>query len=142
MAGRLGRASRRLVLPALVLAALLLPAAARAQRFSNITAAKLVDLCTDKNPRAVEGCTAYIDGVADTVAFYQRLRPADASRGPALPGYICIPGSVTGVQLRQTVVDWFGRHRDVANRQASGLVLRALDETFPCPGEGKRLRAE
>lgn len=108
-----------------------------AQRMSNLTGAKLVELCGSKDPRALDGCTAYIDGIADTVAFYQRLRPADGSRGAALPGYVCIPGPVTGVQLRQAVIEWFGKNRDQGQRQASGVVLRAFDEKWPCPGEAK-----
>ena len=114
---------------------------AHAQRFSNLSGAKLVELCTSKDPRAIEGCTAYIDGIADTSAFFQRLRPGDGSKGAALPGYICVPASTTGVQLRQAVVDWFKKHTDQGQRQASGIVLRALDETFLCPGEQRRLPA-
>ena len=112
--------------------------AAQAQRMSNLTGAKLVELCTSKEPRHVEGCTAYIDGIADTSAFFQRLRPADESKGAKLPGYICVPGSTTGVQLRQTVIDWFKKHTDQGSRQASGIVLRALDDTYLCPGEQRR----
>jgi hypothetical protein len=119
-------------------AALTLTGGAQAQRMSNLTGAKLIQLCTSKDARAVEGCTAYIDGVADTSAFFQRLRPADGSKGAKLPGYICVPGPVTGAQLRKTVVDWFGKHTDQGQRQASGIVLRALDDTYLCPGEERR----
>ena len=120
----------------LIAAAILsLPAAAHAQRYSNITAGKLVELCISRDPRQVESCTAYIDGVADAAALYQRLRPRDASKGPPLPAYICVPGPTTGVQLRQTVVDFLRKHMDQATIQAGGIVLRALDETFTCPGE-------
>ncbi len=83
----------------------------------------------------MEACTAYIDGIADSSAFYQRLRPAGRQQGRRLPGYICVPKDVTGVQLRELVVQWFRQHADQANRQASGIVLRALDETYLCPGE-------
>ena len=113
--------------------------AAHAQRMSNLTGERLARLCVSQRPQDVEGCTAYIDGVADAVGFYQRLRPADGSKGGNLPGYICIPGPVTGVQLRQAVTGWFRAHQDQANRQASGIVLRALDETFVCPGENRRM---
>ena len=92
--------------------------------------------------RAVEGCTAYIDGIADASAFYQRLRPADGSKGGALPGYICVPGPTTGVQLRQAVVDWYKKHAGEGQKQASGIVLRALDETFLCLGEQRRIPAQ
>ncbi len=120
-------------------AVLALGGTARAQRFSNISGEKLIQLCASGNPRDVEGCTAYIDGVADSVAFYQGLRPANGSKGAALPGYVCIPGNTTGVQLRQSVVEWYRKHQDQAKRVASGVVLRALDEAFPCPGERRGL---
>ena len=120
-------------------AVVLLSGGAQAQRFSNLTGGKLVELCSGKDARGVAECTAYIDGIADTSAFYQRLRPSDGSKGSALPGYICIPGPTTGVQLRQAVVDWFRKHADQAQRPASGVVLRALDDTFLCPGEQRRV---
>ncbi|MGI4952269.1 MAG: Rap1a/Tai family immunity protein [Janthinobacterium lividum] len=116
--------------------------AAQAQRMSNLTGAKLVELCTSKDAKLVSGCTAYIDGIADTSAFYQRLRPADGSKGEKLPGYICVPGPVTGVELRQGVINWYKSHTDQANRQASGIVLRALDEMYLCPGEQRRTQGE
>jgi hypothetical protein len=112
---------------------------AHAQRLSNLTGQKLVALCSSTDPRQVEGCTAYIDGIADTSAFYQRLRPADGSKGAALPGYVCVPTATTGVQLRITVIEWFKKHTDQGARQASGVVLRALDEAYLCPGEQRRL---
>lgn len=121
------------------IAALALGGTANAQRMSNLTGQKLVELCTARDPRQVEGCTAYIDGIADTAAFYQRLRPADGSKGGALPGYVCVPGTTTGVQLRASIVDWFRKHSDQANRQASGIVLRALDEVYLCQGEQHRM---
>ena len=123
-------------------AVVVLGGTAHAQRMSNLTGAKLVELCTSKDPKLVSGCTAYIDGIADTSAFYQRLRPMDGSKGEKLPGYICVPGPVTGVQLREGVVNWFKTHQDQANRQASGIVLRALDELYVCPGEPRRLQGE
>ena len=128
---------RRLLLASM--AALALGGTAQAQRLSNITGEKLMQLCASGDPRQVEGCTAYIDGVADSVAFYQRLRPADGSKGASLPGYVCIPPSTTGVQLRQAVAEWYRKHQDQAKRVASGVVLRALDETFACPGERRRM---
>ena len=116
--------------------------AAHAQRVSTMTGAKLIETCTSKDARLVAACTAYVDGISDTASFYQQLRPANGSRGEKLPGYICVPGAVTGVQLRQTVVAWYGKHPDQANKLASGVVLRALDETYLCPGEPRRLQGE
>ena len=112
-----------------------LSGAAQAQRFSNLTGQRLVEMCGSRDTNLVESCTAYIDGIADSAGFYQGLRPADGSKGAPLPGYICIPKEVTGIRLRNSVVQWFRKHADQANRQASGIVLRALDDTYLCPGE-------
>ena len=115
------------------LTTLALAGTAHAQRESNLTGAKLVTLCTS-DPKSAEGCEAYIDGVADAASFYQRLRPMDGSKGGVLPDYLCVPAAITGVQLRQSVVDWYKKHDGSANMQASGIVLRALRDTYQCPG--------
>lgn len=111
---------------------------AHAQREARINGQKLADLCQAKDKLAVEACTAYIDGVADGIAFYQRLLPADGSKGGKLPNYVCVPAATTGVQMRETVVAWFKRHPERANQQASGVVINALNETYLCPGERPR----
>ncbi len=105
---------------------------ARADRFSSITGGKLIEVCTGKDKGVVGDCTAYIDGISDTVSFYQDLRPRDASKGAVLPAYICVPTATTGVQLREAVVTWSKTHPDDMKRQASGVVLRALRDTYPC----------
>ena len=115
-----------------LVAAVALGGPAHAQRESNVNGQRLVQLCTGDRV-SVEAGDAYVSGVADAAGFYQRLRPEDGSKGATLPAYICIPGPTTGAQLRETVVQWYQRHPDNANRQASGVVLRALDETFKCP---------
>ncbi len=126
---------KTLLLAACVLS---LAAPAQAQRFTNLTGAKLVELCTSKDRLQVEQCNAYIEGISDTTAFYQRLRPADGSRGAALPAYVCIPAAVTGPQLRETVVGWLRKNAGEGTKQASGIVLRAIDDTYLCPGEAKK----
>lgn len=110
---------------------------ARAERFSAITGGKLIEVCTGRDKGVVGDCTAYIDGISDSVAFYQTLRPRDGSKGAALPEYVCVPTSTTGVQLREAVVAWSKKHPDDMGRQASGFVLKALRDTFPCAGGSK-----
>ncbi|GAC1339265.1 MAG: hypothetical protein NVSMB18_07150 [Acetobacteraceae bacterium] len=122
-----------------LVAATALAGSAQAQRFSNLSGGKLMEVCTGRDPKMVEACTAYIDGVSDAASFYQRLRPSDGSRGGQLPAYVCVPSNVTGVQLRQSVLSWAQQHRDQLNRQASGVVLRALDDIYRCPGEQPRV---
>jgi len=113
--------------------------AAQAQgRISNITAGKLLEICTSRSPGVVEQCTAYIDGVSDTASFYQFLRPMDGSKGPRLPDYICVPGPTTGPQLREAVVKWLRDHPTAERQSASQATMRALNDTYLCPGEQRR----
>lgn len=113
-------------------AVLALSSAAHAQRESKITGEALVRLCTAQNPKDIEACTAYVNGVADAAGVYQRLRPADGSKGAALPAYVCIPGPTTGVQLRQAVITFFRSHTGEGQRIASGMTLSAFAEAYPC----------
>ena len=106
--------------------------AAHAQRFTKVTGQQLVQLCTGKDRVRAEQCVSYIDAVADTAGFYQRLRPQDGSKGAALPGYVCIPETATGINLRDTVVSWLRAHPDANTRQASGVVMDALYAEHPC----------
>ena len=112
-------------------ALLLLGGAAHAQRTSNINGDKLAGICSSRDAKQVEGCEAYVTAVTDSATVYQKLRPADSGPG-ALPGYICIPGQVTGSQLRQQYVGWMRNHRDQGERVAAGTVLSAMLELYPC----------
>lgn len=123
-------------LAVVLLAGAALCGTAQAQRFSPISGAKLVEICSARDKASVEACTAYIDGVSDSVAFYQTIRPRDGSKGPALPtdAYICVPTGTTGVQQREAVVAWAKKNPGDMNRQATGVVLRALRDTYRCAG--------
>lgn len=107
---------------------------AQAERFSPIDGSKLVSLCTGRDKGVVADCTAYINGVSDAASFYQALRPADGSKGGKLPAYLCLPTGITGVQMREAVVGWARSHPESQRLQASGVVLRALHDTFKCQG--------
>ncbi len=120
----------------MLLAGAALCGTAQAQRFSPISGGKLVEICSSRDKTSIETCNAYIDGVSDTVAFYQSIRPRDGSKGPALPtdAYICVPAGTTGLQQREAVVAWSKKHPEDMRRQATGVVLRALRDTYPCSG--------
>lgn len=107
---------------------------AHAERFSPIDGGKLVSLCTGHDKGVVADCTAYINGISDAASFYQNLRPADGSKGGKLPAYLCLPTTITGVQMRDAVVNWAKSHPESQRLQASGLVLRALHDTYKCQG--------
>ena len=109
---------------------------AHAERFSAVDGSRLISMCTGRDRGMVEDCTAYINGVSDAASFYQNLRPADGSKGGQLPAYLCLPPSITGVQLREAVVGWARSHAESQRLQASGVVLRALHDSFKCQGTG------
>ena len=111
----------------LALAAVALAGTAQAERFSALNGTKLLQICTAAD---ATDCTAYIEGVSDTLSFYQKLRPAD--KPGKLPTYVCVPAPLTGVQLRETVVAYARAHTDMLDKQASGIVLRALDGVYRC----------
>ncbi len=110
-------------------ALVLVAGAAQAERFSAVNGTKLLEMCT---ARDTTDCTSYIEGVSDAASFYQRLRPANGSKGPKLDAYICAPNEVTGTQMRETVVAWAKAHPDRMTLQASGIVLRALNDAYKC----------
>jgi hypothetical protein len=109
---------------------------AHAQRVSNITGAKLGDICISKSSAQLEACSAYLDGISDAISFYQHLMPVDGSKGK-LPDYVCVPGPVTGPQLRQTYVAWLREHSEAQRQPAAQAAMRALNDSYKCPGEQK-----
>ncbi len=122
---------------AFVLAAtglLALAGTAHAQRVSNISGAKLGDICTSKSSAQLEACSAYLDGISDAISFYQHLMPQDGSKGK-LPDYVCVPGSATGPQLREKYVTWLRQHSEAQRQPAAQAAMRALNDSFKCPGE-------
>ena len=111
----------------------------RLGRISSLSGVKLMEICTSRDRNVQSDCTGYVDGISDTVGFYQLLRPRDGSKGPPLPEYICVPQSETGIQLREKVVAWGKANQArLSTISAVGTVLRALNETYACPGEQAR----
>ena len=126
------------VFPVAAFALLALGGTAQAQRFSNLTGARLGETCTSQNRNSQEACTAYLDGISDAISFYQRLLPADGSRGGKLPDYVCVPGPTTGPQLREAYVSWLRQHSEAQRQPAAQAAMRALNDTYVCQGEQKR----
>ena len=109
---------------------------AHAQRVSNISGAKLGDICISKASNQLEACNAYLEGISDAISFYQHLMPADGSKGK-LPDYVCVPGPTTGPQLRQTYVSWLREHSEAQRQPAAQAAMRALNDSYKCAGENK-----
>jgi Ssp1 endopeptidase immunity protein Rap1a len=64
--------------------------------------------------------------------------PQDGSRGGRLPDYVCVPGPTTGPQLRESYVSWLRRHPEAQRQTAAQAAVRALNDTYVCPGEQRR----
>ena len=105
---------------------------ADAARFSAVNGTRLAAMCSSRDARMSNSCTAYIEGISDSMSLYQELRPQDGSKGGTLPAYVCVPEQVTGLQQRDTVVAWLRQHPEAGTRQASGVVADALREKFAC----------
>ncbi len=116
---------------------LALAGTAHAQRVSNISGGKLGDICISKSSSQQEACSAYLDGISDSISFYQHLMPQDGSKGK-LPDYVCVPGPTTGPQLRQTYVAWLREHKEAQRQPAAQAAIRALNDSYPCQGEQKK----
>ncbi len=110
---------------------------AHAQRFSALTGGTLGNICLGDKRASTEACTAYLDGIADAIGFYQRLMPRDGARGK-LPDYVCIPVTVTGVQLRTAYIGWLRQHAEAQREPAAQAAMRALNDSFLCEGEQRR----
>ena len=115
---------------ALLVGAITMPA--YADRYSPLSGERLLQTCSGSNETLVSGCQAYIDGVSDAITSYQASRPADGRKGQPLEAYVCVPGRLTGPQLREAFVTWARQHQDELRAQASAAVIRALLTTFPC----------
>ncbi len=116
---------------------LALAGTAHAQRVSNISGAKLGDICISKSAAQLEACSAYLDGISDAISFYQHLMPKDGDKGK-LPDYVCVPGPTTGPQLRQKYVAWLRDHSEAQKQPAAQAAIRALNDSFACAGEQKK----
>lgn len=113
---------------------LALAGTAHAQRVSNISGAKLGDICVSKSAASLEACSAYLDGISDAISFYQHLMPKDGDKGK-LPDYVCVPGPTTGPQLREKYVTWLRAHSEAQKQPAAQAAMRALNDSFACAGE-------
>lgn len=111
---------------------------AYAQRVSPLTGGKLGNICISKDHGQVETCRAYLDGISDTISFYQVIRPSDGSKGGKLPDYVCVPKMTTGPQLQETYVAWLRAHKEAQQQSAAQAAIRAFNDSYPCPGEDKK----
>ena len=104
---------------AAMLGAMLLGSGAAQAAF--LSGSQLYDLCRKKESMEQAGCMGYIDGVVD--AFLSWRTQVN------LPG--CLPAGVTGVQLRDRVVQWLDKNPQARGDTADNLVRDALFDAWP-----------
>jgi hypothetical protein len=96
------------------------PALASAQRISPLNGNRLLTLCTSRD---AAGCDAYLSGIADAITVQGRAAAA-----------ACIPGEVTGTQLREVAVKYIRAHPERLQEKAGHLAVEAFARAFPCKG--------
>ena len=114
------------------LVALAAPNAGAQERYTPISGERLLRMCTAREGGQARECDVYISAVSDAITSYQAARPQNGSKGQPLPDYACVPGKLTGPQLRDAVVQWGRQNQGDLRQQASVIVIRALMQTFPC----------
>jgi len=98
-------------------------------RQTRIDGTRLLKLCSTRG--TTQGCEAYIDGIADTISFYQRNSPIGANGKPVAAG-VCVPFDATARQLREVVVSWLQSNTAERGRRAADIVIHVLRQTYPC----------
>ena len=95
---------------------------------------KLVEFCEERDNK----CTGYLMGFADTMALTENMLNAfgnilgpDAKRPLML---VCFPAgsSFEPTQLRRVWMKWAKGHPELLHKPASGLVLVAFEDEWPC----------
>jgi hypothetical protein len=92
------------------------------------TGNQLYDLCqtykTDKLDSPGFGCFMYISGATQTL-----LLNDDSETTMLSP---CPGGGVTDQQIADVVVKWMDDHPEKRDRPAPWIIMRALNDAFPC----------
>jgi hypothetical protein len=81
----------------------------------------LLQYCTATIGAYVNFCYGYIDAVIDNLAESQTAAPL-----------ACIPDESDEASLRDVVVGFLRRNEPIRATEAPELVVRALEEAFPC----------
>jgi len=104
---------------------------ADAARFSTVNGSKLAALCTSRDAKMANSCTAYIEGVSDSMSLIKEVGAQRGGSGTPADA-VCVPDEVTGLRQRDTVVAYIRNHPEAGTRQAAGVVADALREAFAC----------
>ena len=95
---------------------------------------KLLEFCEERNNK----CTGYLMGFADTMTLTENMLNAfgnilgpDAKRPLRL---VCFPAGLSfdSTQLQRVWMKWAKGHPELLHKPASGLVLVAFEDVWPC----------
>ena len=116
---------------------------------SEISGDILYGVCRNDDEASSATCFAFVDGALQghrdgaTLAFltffnlvalevskekYEQLKHTKVSN---LLGY-CLPDGISGEQLTDTFLRYLSNNPEIRHRDGSALLMRALDEAFPC----------
>jgi hypothetical protein len=95
---------------------------------------QLFDLCSHYKTNKAKGelgvaCFMYISAVAQTLIVVQTFVLNDDTRTMQSP---CAGKSVTEEQIADVVVKWLDDHPEKRDLPAPLLVMKSLNEAFPC----------
>lgn len=89
-----------------------------------LTGNQLYAYCTEEGSPASQGiCVGYLNGVTEAIANLSKR--------------VCIPPSVTMMQVRDVVVQHMRKNAQFRHIQALLLVSVALSDAFPCKPKAK-----
>lgn len=114
---------------ALILA-LSLPTTAGAQFLSGSTLLEWCAVSAGEDVIKAGYCLGYIRATADALQFHRKVNVY-----PNNPVPVCIPDSIVTNDLELTFEAWAAKHPEKLHLSASGLVISAFREAYPCKEE-------
>ncbi|HEX4695953.1 Rap1a/Tai family immunity protein [Sphingomonas sp.] len=88
------------------------------------TGKSLFARCVSVSAEDQAACAAYVTGVADLAETGKATK--------SLPPLICAPAGTTPDKLKDVVVRYLRANADERSLAASGIVIAALSNAFPC----------
>lgn len=115
---------RTLALTAIMAMSVIGPANGATVKNTFLKAHLLLERCESESLTAQNFCWGYIEGVNDAQATFE-------SWGET-PMYYCLEERLTTGQLVNAFINYAQKNSDKLHLVASGLVLYAFNEAFPC----------
>lgn len=90
------------------------------------TTRQLLKMCqADRTSAAYRKCIVYLSGIRDAYRFERSLKNDRAK-------ILCVPTSLSVLQVRQAYLRYMKKHPDYLNYEAASYVYIALIDAYPC----------